>query len=53
MVSKEDQKNYATVLNDDGFITSVNDLILSNDTYMTVYVEVIDDVVHIYHLEDI
>lgn len=53
MAEPEDQKNYSTVLNDDGFITSVNDLILSNDTYITTYVEIIDEVVHIYHLEDI
>lgn len=53
MVEPEEQKSYATVLNDDGFITSVNDIILSNDTYISVYVEIIDDVVHIYHLEDL
>jgi hypothetical protein len=53
MAETEDQKNYSTVLNDDGFITSVNDLILSNDTYITTYVEIIDNVVHIYYLEDI
>jgi len=53
MVPTEDQKEYSKVLNDDGFITSVNDLILSNDTYMICYVEVIDEVVHIYYLEDI
>ena len=53
MTVEENQKNYSTVLNDDGFITSVNDLILSNDTYLIFYVEIIDEVVHIYHLEDI
>jgi len=52
MVDSDQQKQYSTVLNDDGFITSVNDMILSNDTYISVYVEIIDDVVHIYHLED-
>ncbi len=53
MVEDYKQKQYSSVLNDDGFITSVNDMILSNDTYISVYVEIIDDVVHIYHLEDI
>ncbi len=53
MVAEEDQKQYSTVLNDDGFITSVNDIILSSETYIIFYVEIIDDVVHIYHLEDI
>ncbi len=53
MLDEDDQKLYARTLNDDGFITSVNDIILSNDTYLTFYVEVIDDVVHIYYLEDV
>ncbi len=53
MVEPEKQRNYARALNDDRFITSVNDLILSDETYMTVYVEVIDDVWHIYYLEDV
>ncbi|MFA6801677.1 MAG: hypothetical protein WCR19_06175 [Acholeplasmataceae bacterium] len=53
IVAEDEQRQYSTVLNDDGFITSVNDIILSDDTYITFYVEIIDDVVHIYHLEDI
>jgi hypothetical protein len=52
MVPEEDQRNYAKALNDDRFITSVNDLILSEETYLSFYVEVIDDIVHIYYLED-
>lgn len=52
MVPKEEQKNYAKALNDDRFITSVNDIVLSDETYIAFYFEVIDDVVHIYYLED-
>ena len=53
MVDEQDQRNYSRALNDDRFITSVNDLILSDETYMTFYVEVIDDIWHIYYLEDL
>jgi hypothetical protein len=53
MVEPSKQSSYSKALNDDGFITSVNDLILSKDTYITFYVEVIDDIVHIYYLEDL
>lgn len=53
LVEPERQRNYAQALNDDGFITSVHDIILSNETYIVSYVEVIDEVVHIYYLEDI
>ncbi len=53
LIEPEKQRNYAKALNDDGFITSVHDIILSKDTYITTYVEVIDEVVHIYYLEDI
>ncbi len=53
MLPEEDQGNYARVLNDDWFITSVNDLILSNDTYLIFYVEVVDDIFNIYYLEDL
>lgn len=52
MVPEEKQQNYATVLND-RFITSVNDLIISDDTYIAAYVKIVGNVVHIYHLEDI
>jgi hypothetical protein len=52
MVDEDDQRLYSKALNDDRFITSVNDLILSDDTYITFYVEVIDDIWHIYYLED-
>lgn len=53
MVPKEDQKNYSKALNDDRFITSVNDIVLSDETYIAFYFEVIDDIVHIYYLEDV
>jgi hypothetical protein len=53
LVDEAQQRQYAQALNDDGFITSVNDILLSNETYITVYVEVIDEVYHIYYLEDI
>jgi len=53
LVEPERQRDYSRALNDDRFITTINDIILSKDTYMTVYVEVIDDVFHIYYLEDV
>ena len=53
MIDTRNQRNYSKVLNDDRFITTVNDIILSNDTYMTTYVEVIEGIPHIYYLEDI
>jgi hypothetical protein len=53
MVEPERQRSYARALNDDGFITSVNDMILSRETYITFYVEIIDNVLHIYYLEDL
>jgi len=53
MVPENEQANYAKALNDDGFITSVNDIILSEETYIAFYVEIIDEVVHIYYLEDV
>lgn len=50
-------KGYATKLNDDGFITSVNDLILSKDTYIAFYFELTEEdgviVENYYYLEDI
>ncbi|MCF7931002.1 MAG: hypothetical protein K9L02_05805, partial [Acholeplasmataceae bacterium] len=53
MVEEKDQSGYSRALNDDRFITSVNDLILSQETYLIIYVEVVDDIVNIYHLKDI
>jgi hypothetical protein len=53
MVEPSKQRNYSRALNDDRFITSVNDLMLSKQTYMIFYVEFIDEVAHIYYLEDI
>ncbi|MFP4187131.1 MAG: hypothetical protein ACLFSU_03055 [Acholeplasmataceae bacterium] len=53
MVEEERQRNYSQALNDDGFITTVNDLILSNETYVTSFYEVIDGVAHVYYLEDL
>ena len=52
MVDEEDQRNYARALNDDKFITSVNDIILSRETYMIFYVEIVDGITNIYYLED-
>ncbi|MBE0700423.1 MAG: hypothetical protein IH571_01935 [Acholeplasmataceae bacterium] len=49
----EEEPYYAKSLNDDGFITSVNDIVLSKETYMHFYVEIIDEVVHIYYLADL
>ncbi len=53
MVEESKQRNYSKALNDDRFITSVNDLILSDETYITFYAEIIDDIWHIYYLEDL
>ncbi len=53
LVEPENQRNYARSLNDDRFVTTVNDMILSDDSYLAFYVEIIDDVIHIYYLEDI
>ena len=52
MVDPDDQRLYSKAMNDDGFITSVNDMILSDDTYITFYVEIKDGITHIYHLAD-
>ncbi len=53
MIEPDDQSVYAKSLNDDGFITSVNDIVLSDDTYLIFYVEIKDEIVHIYYLEDV
>jgi hypothetical protein len=53
LVEEDMQRNYSKALNDDGFITSVHDIILSRQTYIAFYVEVIDEIVHIYYLEDL
>jgi len=52
MVPTQRQRGYAQVLND-RFITSVNDLINSKDTYITSYIFIKDTTVSIYYLEDI
>lgn len=52
MVPTHRQRGYAQVLND-RFITSVNDLINSKDTYLTSYIKIENNVVSIYYLEDI
>lgn len=54
-------KGYAKKINDDGFITSVQDLVLSKDTFITFYVEINKDLVNdelmlvenIYYLADL
>ena len=53
MVVDDQQRGFSKALNDDRFITTVNDLILSKETYLAVYVEIIDGIVNIYHLKDI
>jgi hypothetical protein len=52
MVETNKQREYATVLND-RFITSVNDLIISEDTYIAAYVKIEGSVVNIYYLKNI
>jgi hypothetical protein len=52
LVDEDKQSSYSRALNDDQFVTSVNDIILSKETYIIFYVEIIDEIVHIYHLED-
>ncbi|CCV65014.1 conserved hypothetical protein [Alteracholeplasma palmae J233] len=51
LVSRLFQTQNHLTLNDDGFITSINDLILSKDTRMFFYTETIDNVQHIYYFE--
>lgn len=54
-------KGYARKMNDDKFITSVNDIILSRDTFITFYVEIKEEIENnqkviierIYYLEDL
>lgn len=50
-------KGYAKRLNDDGFITTVHDLILSKETYISMYFELTkenDEIIeNIYYLEDV
>ena len=53
MVDIKNQNTFSRALNDDKFITTVNDILLSKDTYITIYVEVIEGIPHIYYLEDI
>lgn len=52
MVESNRQRGYAQVLND-RFITSVNDLINADETYITSYIYIQDNIVSIYYLEDI
>lgn len=50
---KEIDTKYPRTLNDNGFVTTVNDLILSKSTYLTAYVENIDGLRHVYYLSDV
>lgn len=52
MVPTHRQRGYAQALND-RFITSVNDLINAEATYITSYVKIENKVVSIYYLEDV
>jgi len=47
-----ENRTYPKALNNDGFITSINDIILSKETYLTFYIRIKDDIVHLYYLED-
>lgn len=49
------KKKYAHSLNNDGFITSVNDILLAKETYLTSYMKVDETTktVNFYYLEDI
>lgn len=51
----DQQKKYARSLNDDGFITSVNDILLAKQTYLTSYVTVDheSETFNLYYLKDI
>lgn len=49
--SSSDNK-FPKMLNDNGFVTTVNDLILSKNTYIAAYVENRNGTRHIYYLED-
>ncbi|VEU83040.1 hypothetical protein [Acholeplasma hippikon] len=50
-INKLENTNYN--LNEDGFISSDYDILLSSDTYITIYKETKGDVIHIYYLEDV
>lgn len=52
MQTENSDISYPLALNDNGFVTTVNDLILSDDTYITAYVENSNGVRHIYYLAD-
>jgi hypothetical protein len=52
MVPTQRQRGYSQTLND-RFITSVNDLINAEETYITSYVKIENNIVSIYYLEDI
>ncbi|AUD63797.1 hypothetical protein BK010_09415 [Tenericutes bacterium MO-XQ] len=53
MQNENSDISYPLTLNDNGFVTTVNDLILSDDTYITAYVENRDNIRHIYYLSDV
>lgn len=52
LIPQDRQQEYSEALND-RFITSVNDLIISGDTYISSYVYIEGNVVNIYYLENI
>lgn len=52
LIPKDKQQNYSMVLND-RFITSVNDLINDEETYISSYVYIEGNVVNIYYLENV
>lgn len=50
-MSKKTNRSYN--LNQDGFITTINDIIISKDVYLTIFKETVNDEIHIYYLEDV
>lgn len=54
-VEEADQRQYSRTLNDDGFITSTNDLILANRTFFTSFIKVdtTGKNVNVYYLADL
>src|SRR5690606_34953870 len=50
-MSKKTDRSYN--LNQDGFITTINDIIVSKDVYLTIFKETVNDEIHIYYLEDV
>ena len=52
---ENEQREYSRTLNYDGFITSINDIILAQETYLTSYIKIDTNhhIVNIYYLADL